>query len=159
MPSQLWRLQISSESVLSVQISPASSCQSGYPAASTHALLSSLLDPRSDGMQINRCSWLPSQPVYFFWCFQAKVMNHRKALLSKGRPRIKGRFGRKAEQLRDWLGEYLIARYDRMVQVDTNQKTTFRLAAVPVSGYTHRSAVCQVYVLCFRLLSLTTHLT
>ena len=58
---------------------------------------------------------------------QARIKRHRMALKesekgSGGRPRIKGRFGKQGEQLRDWLGEYLIAKYDQIVQEDRAKK-------------------------------------
>ena len=37
------------------------------------------------------------------------------------RPRIKGRFGTHAEQLRNWLGEYLLAKYDQTCQLNTQR--------------------------------------
>ena len=54
---------------------------------------------------------------------QAKIGRHRRAVAqsekgSGGRPRIKGRFSKQAEQLRDWLGEYFIAKYEQAVQYD-----------------------------------------
>lgn len=54
---------------------------------------------------------------------QERIGRHRGALEqaakgSGGQPRIKGRFGRQAERLRSWLGEYLIAKYEQTVQED-----------------------------------------
>lgn len=58
---------------------------------------------------------------------QDKVTAFKKALASadKGsvdRPRIKGRFGKHAEQLRNWLGEYFVAKYEQAVQVQLTKK-------------------------------------
>ena len=49
-------------------------------------------------------------------------MKHRRAVGESGRaspnrPPIKGRFSKRAEQLRNWLGEYLIAKYEQTLQV------------------------------------------
>lgn len=54
---------------------------------------------------------------------QAKIGRHRRSVAEskKGsgkRPRIKGRSGKQAERLRDWLGEYFIAKYEQTVQYD-----------------------------------------
>ncbi len=53
---------------------------------------------------------------------QAKVAEHRRMLRESDktghRPRIKGRFGTHAEQLRNWLGEYLLAKYDLTCHID-----------------------------------------
>lgn len=40
------------------------------------------------------------------------------------RPRIKGRFGPHAEQLRSWLGEYLLAKYEQSCQVLAKRSNT-----------------------------------
>lgn len=41
---------------------------------------------------------------------------------SGDRPRIKGRSGKQAELLRNWLGEYLVAKYEEIVQLQLADK-------------------------------------
>ncbi|KAL0025616.1 hypothetical protein WJX79_008377 [Trebouxia sp. C0005] len=57
--------------------------------------------------------------------YKAKVAEHRRMLRDSDktghRPRIRGRFGTHAEQLRNWLGEYLLAKYDQTCQLSTQR--------------------------------------
>lgn len=62
---------------------------------------------------------------------QAEVGRHRMAIKESGkgsgtRPHIKGRFGAYAGRLRDWLGEYLIAKYEELLQTDLANEFSFR---------------------------------
>ncbi|DBA84483.1 TPA: hypothetical protein ACH3X1_006102 [Trebouxia sp. C0004] len=57
--------------------------------------------------------------------YKAKVAEHRRMLRESDktghRPRIKGRSSNHAEQLRNWLGEYLLAKYDQTCQLSTQR--------------------------------------
>lgn len=62
---------------------------------------------------------------------QAKISAHRKMLrdLNKGvgvRHRPTGRFASQAEQLRDWLGEFLLAKYQERLMVDRRVARSYR---------------------------------
>ncbi|KAL0045095.1 hypothetical protein WJX82_008171 [Trebouxia sp. C0006] len=58
--------------------------------------------------------------------YKAKVAEHRRMLRESDktghRPRIKGRFGTHAEHLRNWLGEYLLAKYDLTCQINPQRE-------------------------------------
>lgn len=78
-------------------------------------------------------------------------MKHRRAVGASGRarairPPIKGRFSKHAEQLRDWLGEYLIAKYEQALQVYSMNKVrrcdTF--TSVLTDSALDACRVCQV---------------
>ncbi|KAA6421107.1 MAG: pre translocase subunit [Trebouxia sp. A1-2] len=70
-------------------------------------------------------SALPSCSSHSARNTQAKVAEHRRMLRDSDktghRPRIRGRFGTHAEQLRNWLGEYLLAKYDQTCQLSTQR--------------------------------------
>ena len=71
-------------------------------------------------------SALPSSSSHSADSMQAKVAEHRRMLRESDktghRPRIKGRFGTHAEQLRNWLGEYLLAKYDLTCQINPQRE-------------------------------------
>ena len=59
---------------------------------------------------------------------QVKLGAYKRALkeADKGsgdRPRMKGRLGKQGEQLRNWLGEFFVAKYEQIVEVERADKT------------------------------------
>ena len=74
---------------------------------------------------------------------QAKVAEHRRMLRESDktghRPRIKGRFGTHAEQLCNWLGEYLLAKYDQTCQLN---------AQCNIAGYVTLTRCSNTIIVC-----------
>ncbi len=101
-----------------------SCCLLSACASSLVTSLSSSLSPHP--LLPSLASALPSSYSHSADNLQAKVAEHRRMLRESDktghRPRIKGRFGTHAEQLRNWLGEYLLAKYDLTCQINPQRE-------------------------------------
>ena len=64
------------------------------------------------------------------------------------RPRIKGRFGTHAEQLRNWLGEYLLAKYDQTCQLNAQRDIAGYVTLTRCSNTVILFVQRKVYRLC-----------
>jgi len=88
-------------------------------------------------------SVLPSSSSHSACNMQATVAEHRRMLRESDKtghwPRIKGRFGTHAEQLRNWLGEYLLAKYDQTCQLSTQRD---------IAGYVALARCSAIMMVC-----------